>query len=139
MELKFRTISAQQFTQKLSARIQKTGRLGFGDNEKQYMRLDTDTFVKFVSADENLPITHIVVLRSPDPDAFRMRISGQYLYLDTAQMFDFYDINYATKTLFLDFIRDATLDNDPALCGEVYKVKLREKRRKATESEEPDE
>lgn len=132
----FKTISAKQFSQKLSARIQKTGRLGFGENEKITMDLSTDTYIKFVSADEKEPFTHIVVLRQPDADAFRMRLSGQYLYLDTVHMFDFYDINYSQKTLFLDFIRDASLDDDPALGGEVYKVKFREKRRKPEEVEE---
>jgi len=135
MALVFKTISAKQFSQKLSARIQKTGRLGFGDNEKQCMDLNTDTYIKFVSADEHVPITHIVVLRQPDPDAFRLRLSGQYLYLDTAQMFDYYDFEYSHKTLFIDFIRDASLDSEPALAGEVYKVKLREKRRKPDEAD----
>lgn len=126
----FRTISAKPFTMKLSCRIQNSGRLGFGAAEMTEMEINRDKFVKFVSCDD-APFTHLIVLDHPDDDAFQVKQSGEYCYLDTGRMFDYFDFDYANKTIMLDLQRDS--QHDEFLGGNVYKIKVREKKpRKST-------
>lgn len=127
--VKFKTLSARVFDKKLKATIQKTGKLGFGETEKDELRLSKDTFIKF-SLDESSTDTlllYMTVLKTEDADGFQAKVtSGGYYNLNTARMFDSLGIDYADGGVIFDLVRMAEYDDE--LGGEVYMMKLRPKK-----------
>ena len=124
MEVKFKIRSAKQFATKLSARIQKSGRLGFGEKERQLMNLEDGVYVTFVSTLEDAAATHLVIKREADEDAFVLKKGNtNYPFLETKQLFDFFGLDYINQTMYYDLTRESELDDE--LKGEVYRVCVR--------------
>lgn len=111
--------SAKNFGKVLKATIQKSGRLGFSSDAADAMNLDTDTYF-LIGKDEEIKADLIMVkLNAGNPDAFQVKKSGLYYYLDTTALFDMLHYNYKSGTnIFFDVIRDITYDNEAG--GEVY-------------------
>jgi len=122
----FKIRSAKQFATKLTARIQKSGRLGFGANEKELMNLCEGAYVAFASNKENEAATHLIIRRTRDDDAFELK-NGNTLYpfVETKQLFDFFSLNYTFMSIFFDLTREEALDSE--LDGEVYRISVRTK------------
>ena len=116
--------SAKQFAVKLTCRIQKKGRLGFGEDEKRLMKLEDGVYVTFVSNEADVPITHLIIKREKDEDSFELRNgNAKYPFVDAKLLFDFYRFDYVNKTYIFDLIREAEYDDE--LKGEVYRANLR--------------
>lgn len=130
--------SAKVFGLKLSGRIQKTGKLGFGEKVKQLMGLDEGVSIAFLSDNEETPITHIAVYREANPDAFELRNGKtKFPYVDTKQLFDFYKFDYTNKNIYLEFTRESVLDSE--VNAEVYRVNVRIQEKSNNENIENDE
>ena len=135
MTTKFKVRSAKQFASKLSARIHKSGRLGFGEKERTQMNLADGVYVTFVSTLEDVAATHLVIKRSEDEDAFQLKKGNtNYPFVDTKQLFDFFGIDYATTSTFFDLTREDDLDEE--LGGEVYRVCVRVNEKNCTTEED---
>lgn len=119
----FKIRSAKQFATKLTARIQKTGKLGFGEKERETMRLNAGVFVTFASNEDATPVTHLIIKRSKDEDSFELKGGNKYPFVETKQLFDFYHFDYVNKTIFFDLTREDVFDDE--LGGEVYRVLVR--------------
>ena len=115
----FQLFSAKNFGKVLKVTIQKSGRLGFSSDAASIMNLDTDTYF-LIGKDEEIKADLIMVkLKEGNPDAFQVRKSGQYYYLDTTALFDMLHYNYKSGTnVFFDVVRDISYDKEAG--GEVY-------------------
>lgn len=132
--------SAKQFATKLSCRIQKTGKLGFGANEHELMNLTDGVYVAFVSNDENVPVTHLIIRREKDEDSFELKKGNtKYPFVETKMLFDFFHFDYVNQTIYLDLVREREFD--AMLNGEVYRaiVRINEKNNSNNDSETNDE
>lgn len=116
---------ATQFSVKLTARIQKTGRLGFGEKAADNMALEAGKFIALLSTDASQPITHIVVLNESNDEAFELKGSKTYPYIEAKQLFDYFNVPYTTKVCIYDFTRTPELDASSPIAGKVYKALLR--------------
>lgn len=124
MALNFTIRSAKQFATKLSARIRKSGELGFGEKESSLMNLTDGIYIAFASNDENVAVTHLVIKRNKDDDSFPLKKANtKYPCVETKQLFDFFHIDYTAATMFFDLTRESSLDEE--LSGEVYRATLR--------------
>jgi len=119
----FKVRSAKQFATKLSSRIQKSGKLGFGEREKELMKLSAGVYVTFVSNEDNVPVTHLIIKRSKDEDSFELKNVTKYPFVETKQLFDFYRIDYTSKNVYFDLTREDVYDEE--LGGEVYRMIMR--------------
>lgn len=116
---------ATQFSVKLTARIQKTGRLGFGEKAADNMELNVGNYIALLSTNADEPITHIVVLNESNDEAFELKGSKTYPYIEAKQLFDYFSVPYATKVCIYDFTRTPELDASSPMAGKVYKASLR--------------
>lgn len=123
MAKEFIVRSARQFATKLTARIQKTGKLGFGERERELMQLNAGGYLTFVSNDDDVAVTHIVVKREKDEDSFELKGVTKYPFVETKQLFDFYHFDYVNKNVYFDLTRENTFDEE--LGGEVYRANVR--------------
>lgn len=124
MAKKFTIRSAKTFATKLTARIQKTGRLGFGEKESELMNLRKGVYVGFASCEEDVAVTHIVIKSEKDDDSFELKKGEtKYPFVETKQLFDYFGLDYLNQSIFFDLTRDEEFDSE--LMGEVYHVHLR--------------
>jgi len=123
METNFKVRSAKQFATKLTSRIQKSGKLGFGEREKELMQLCAGVYVTFVSNKDDVPVTHLIIKRKKDEDSFELKNVNKYPFVETKQLFDFFCFDYANKNVYFDLTREDVYDDE--LDGEVYRVNVR--------------
>ena len=83
-----RTFNAKEYTLRLKATIQATGKLGFTAETIKTLRLTSECSILIGPDDENSEIYYMGVLREKRDDAFAVMSSGVYLYLNTKQLFD---------------------------------------------------
>ncbi len=128
--------SARDFGRVLKVTIQKTGRLGFSNETATAMELDCNTYI-LLGKDDDLKADLIMVKRkTPHEDAFQVKKSGEYYYLDTTALFDMLRYNYKTgSNIFFDVTRDNTLDDQ--VDGEAYLLTQRKSKGRRTAKQEP--
>ena len=115
-------LSAKQFTTKLKATIQASGRLGFTADTATALDLESGKFARFAKDDENGSL-YLIINSERSEDAFEIRVSSGYYYVPTKVMFDTLGYNYEAGNIMFDLIRQPSLDND--LQGRVYFMKQR--------------
>lgn len=120
-------ISAKQFAIKLKVTIQASGRLGFTDETAKALDLASGKFAKFAKDDEK-DILYLIIIDKGDEDAFSIKLSSNYYYVPTRQMFDMLGIDYENNNVMYDLIPQPSLDED--LLGQVYLMKPRINKRK---------
>ena len=115
-------LSAKQFTTKLKATIQASGRLGFTAETATVLGLESGKFAKFAKDDENDSL-YLIIINEPNEDAFEIRVSSGYYYVPTKVMFDTLGFNYENGNIMFDLVRQPSYDDD--LQGQVYYMKQR--------------
>ena len=115
-------LSAKQFTTKLKATIQASGRLGFTAETATTLDLKSGKFAKFAQDDENNSL-YLIIINEGSEDAFTIRESSGYFYVPTKVMFDTLGFNYENGNIMFDLVRQPSLDDD--LQGQVYFMKQR--------------
>ena len=113
-------ISAKQFTAKLKATIQSTGKLGFTGETAKCLNLEAEKHAKFAKDDET-GVLQLILMNRPNEDAFPIKSTSGYYYAATSRMFDMLGFDYKSTTIMFDLIRQNSLDSD--LNGEVYMMK----------------
>lgn len=113
-----------QYSVKLKATIQQTGRLGFTAETAEVLALSVQKSVQFARDDEGDKALYMV-LRDGQPDnSLRVMKAGKYFYLPTKQMFDAWGEDYINKVVMFDMVHVASLDAQ--FGGQVYKMVRRE-------------
>ena len=116
-------LSAKQFSTKLKATIQASGRLGFTAETATALGFEAGKFAKFAKDDENNSL-YLIIINERSEDAFEIRVSSGYYYVPTKVMFDTLGFNYENGNIMFDLVRQPSLDND--LQGQVYFMKQRQ-------------
>ena len=124
--------NAKEFTKKLKATIQATGKLGFTADTISQLQLTTDCSILIAPDSDDSQVLYMAVLRTIDESAFAVLKSGSYLYLNTKQLFDRLCIRYTKSTVMFDLSRFQ--EGDSVLGGECYKMTMRANPKKASVS-----
>ena len=128
-----RIINAKQFTTKLKATIQFSGRLGFTEDTANALDLSVGKFARFAQDDEKNTL-YLIIIDKASEDAFQIRLSSGYYYVQTKMMFDMLGFDYEHNTIMFDLIRQPSLDAD--LMGQAYLMKQRINKRKDKANED---
>ena len=128
-----RIINAKQFTTKLKATIQFSGRLGFTEDTANALDLSARKFARFAQDDEKNTL-YLIIIDEASEDAFQIRLSSGYYYVPTKMMFDMLGFDYEHNTIMFDLIRQPSLDAD--LMGQAYLMKQRINKRKDKANED---
>ena len=123
--------NAKDFTTKLKATIQATGKLGFTAETISRLQLTTDCSVLIAPDSDNRNVLYMAVLRTLNENAFPVLKSGSYYYLNTRLLFDKLDICYTHATVIFDLSRFE--EGDSLLGGDCYKMTMRTNRRKTND------
>lgn len=115
--------NAKEFTTKLKATIQSTGKLGFTAETISQLSLNTDCSIVIAPDSDDNHILYMGVCRTLQDNAFAVLKSGIYFYLNTKQLFDRLDINYSRATVMFDLSRFE--EGDSELGAECYKMTMR--------------
>lgn len=111
--------NANDFTKKLKATIQATGRLGFSDETAKTLDLSVGKFV-VIARDEDTKQFYLAVCESENNNAFKIFAAGQYFYLNTTGLFKELEIDYTSRTVIYDLRRCEEFDS--TLGGEAYSM-----------------
>jgi len=117
------TFNAQEFTQKLKATIQKTGRLGFTAETISTLQLNTYTYVRLAPDTDDKTIFYMAIVREEIEDGFKVCKSGEYMFLQTKQLFDKIGQDYKKWNIMFDMSRYE--EGDEVMGGECYEMNAR--------------
>lgn len=131
--MSIRILNAKQFTTKLKATIQFSGRLGFTEETANVLDLSVGKFARFAQDDEKNTL-YLIIIDKASEDAFQIRLSSGYYYVPTKMMFDMLGFDYEHNTIMFDLIRQPSLDAD--LMGQAYLMKQRVNKRKDKANED---
>ena len=131
--MSIRILNAKQFTTKLKATIQFSGRLGFTEDTANALDLSVGKFARFAQDDEKNTL-YLIIIDKASEDAFQIRLSSGYYYVPTKMMFDMLGFDYEHNTIMFDLIRQPSLDAD--LMGQAYLMKQRVNKRKDKANED---
>ena len=131
--MSIRILNAKQFTTKLKATIQFSGRLGFTEETANALDLSVGKFARFAQDDEKNTL-YLIIIDKASEDAFQIRSSSGYYYVPTKMMFDMLGFDYEHNTIMFDLIRQPSLDAD--LMGQAYLMKQRVNKRKDKANED---
>ena len=131
--MSIRILNAKQFTTKLKATIQFSGRLGFTEDTANALDLSVGKFARFAQDDEKNTL-YLIIIDKASEDAFQIRLSSGYYYVPTKMMFDMLGFDYEHNTIMFDLIRQPSLDAD--LMGLAYLMKQRINKRKDKANED---
>lgn len=120
-------LSAKEFSAKLKATIQASGRLGFTETTAIHLKLQGEKFAKFAKDDETNEL-FLCICDTKGEDAFDVKLSSGYYYVPAKTLFDAEGLDYVRKNIMFDLVRFS--DYDEMLGGDVYKMNKRETKRK---------
>ncbi len=130
-----RTFNAKEYTLRLKATIQATGKLGFTAETIKTLSLTPECSIVIGPDDVNKEIMYMGVARTRRDDAFPVMSAGQYLYLNTKQLFDDLNLDYSSQwTVMFDLSRFK--DGDEIMGCECYKMQMRRNPRNGDEKEQ---
>lgn len=125
--------NAKEFTTRLKATIQGTGKLGFTADTIEMLHLSSECSIYLAPDDENKKVMYMGVLRERKEDAFPVQSSGKYFYLNTTNLFKALKMDFVNKVYIFDISRFE--EGDEAMEAECYKMDLRWKERTTEEKE----
>lgn len=114
-----RVLSIKDYSGKLRASIQKSGKLCFTEDTSKTLNLHDKGNIKFALDDDNSLYCSFIG-EAEDPDAFKIRKSGKYFYVPAELLFTGIGIDYEMYNITFNLIRDASKDAE--LNGTVYKM-----------------
>lgn len=119
--------NAQEFSQKLKATIQRTGKLGFTAETITTLQLSPTSYVRIAPDTDDKNIFYLAVINQQIEDGFKVYRSGDYVYLQTKQLFDKIGLDYVKWNIMFDMSRYE--DGDSPMGGACYMLNLRKKER----------
>ena len=127
-------LSSKMFSKKMKLTIHKTGRLGFNEEAVRVLRVVDKPCFTFGLADGKPFDEGLLIARHDEqnPDGFKTLSSGKNFYLNTAALFDMYDLNYRNVSFIYDLNRAPAYDED--MKGETYTMHLRTRARNSVKN-----
>ncbi|MBR1890014.1 MAG: hypothetical protein IJ816_05245 [Alloprevotella sp.] len=122
-------LKPQDFSCKLKATVQSSGKLNFTDATAQELGLEKVRSVKFALDEQNN--LYIALLSEKVPDAFLLCRSGRYYYVQARLIFNSLGIDYVNNTVICDLRR--YIEADEEMVGKAYKLIIRVKPQKGKE------
>lgn len=123
--------NAKDYTTRLKATVQATGKLGFTAETISQLKLNTDCNILIAPDSDDKMTFYMSVQREENENGFPVLKSGSYFYLNTKQLFDALAINYTTATTIFDLSRFE--EGDTIMQGECYKMTMRTISKKTNE------
>lgn len=74
----FKVLRPRDFSCKLKATVQQSGKLNFTESTSTVLGLTDKTYIKFATDDEN--DMYMVIVSEEEADSFRVCKSGRYFY-----------------------------------------------------------
>lgn len=128
-------INAKDYSLKPKATIQQTGKTGFNTDAIEQLKIDENKAVVLAPDTQEKHVLYMAVVDADSNDrAFAVRKSGAYYYINTKQLYDHMEFDYAKNTIIFDLVRCDKYDD--AIGGECYKMIARAKPRTAEENDE---
>lgn len=115
--------NAKEYSLKPKATIQQSGKLGFNRDAIDQLKISDGKGVVLAPETSDKKVFYMALVDEPGEQAFPVRVSGQYFYINTKQLFDKLEIDYAQNTCIFDLIRYDKFDEP--IGGECYKMNLR--------------
>ena len=106
----------------LKCTIQSRGKLGFTEKTISAMNLDENTAFNFYPDGSRKDVFYLIKATKEDENAFPVKKSGKYYYINTRTLFGSLGFDYRSKdfTIVFDMIRD--LEQEQQYGGEIYKL-----------------
>jgi len=128
-------INAKDYSLKPKATIQQTGKTGFNTDAIEQLKIDENKAVILAPDTQEKHVLYMAVVDADSNDrAFAVRKSGAYYYINTKQLYDHMEFDYAKNTIIFDLVRCDKYDY--AIGGECYKMIARMRTRTAEENDE---
>ena len=122
-----KSFNARQYSMKPRAALQLTGKLGFNTDAIAQMGITPDSGIVLAPEMNDKEIYYAKVVTPCTEDAFPVKRSGDYFYINTKLLFDERDLDYTHITYIFDIARCEKYDNE--IDGVCYKLKGRHKPR----------
>lgn len=127
--------NAKDFSLKPKATIQQTGKMGFNTDAISQLEIDESKQVVLAPDTQDKRVFYMAVLAGEtNENAFAVRKSGVYFYINTKQLFDHLDMDYVKNSIIFDLVRFEKYDEQ--IGGECYKMIARAKPRTTEEKDE---
>ena len=127
--------NAKDYSLKLKATIQQTGKTGFNADAIEQLKIDENKAIVLAPDIEDKHVLYMAVVEADACDhAFAVRKSGMYYYISTKQLYDHMELEYTKNTIIFDLVRCDKYDD--AIGGECYKMNARIKTRTSDNNEE---
>ena len=117
-------INAKEFTARLKATIQSTGRLGFTSETQNQLQMTSSCSVYLAFDDTHERVMYMAMVRELREDAFPLISSGKYFYLNTGRLFKKMKYDFKKNVYMFDLERYE--EGDQAMDGECYIMTRRE-------------
>jgi len=115
--------NAKEYSLKPKATIQQSGKLGFNRDAIDQLKISDGKGVILAPDTGDKKTYYMALVDEPTQQAFPVRVSGQYFYINTKQLFDKLEIDYTRNSCIFDLIRCDRYDEQ--IGGECYKMTLR--------------
>ena len=115
--------NAKEYSLKPNATIQQSGKLGFNRDAIDQLRISDGKGVILAPDTSDKKLFYMALVDNPGEMAFPVRMSGQYFYINTKQLFDKLELDYVQNSYIFDLVRCGKYDEQ--IGGECYKMNMR--------------
>lgn len=115
-----RVLSIKDYSGRLRASVQMSGRFGFSEDTAKTLQLYDRMNIKFAQDDDGT--IYCSFPDGDDSDAFKVRKSGRYFYVPTDVLFSSLGIDYKNYNILFSLVRDTTKDDE--LGGKAYRMDM---------------
>ena len=112
--------NAKEYSLKPKATIQQSGKLGFNRDAIEQLKISDGKGVILAPDTSDKKLFYMALVDETCEQAFPVRVSGQYFYINTKQLFDKLEIDYVKYTCIFDLVRCDKYDE--VMGGECYKM-----------------
>jgi len=129
-------INAAEYSTKLKATIQQTGKLGFTKETIDALDLNEQKSIQFAEDDTRKNTLFMIVYDEQNEAAFRVNKAGDYLYLNTKVFFELRGYDFKEWNFMFDLYRaeehEAQIPN-----ARIFRMEMRKTKRNKGDSNEP--
>lgn len=119
-------LNSCDYTKKLKATIQRSGKLGFTRETMDELKLNENCFIRFADDSENHDVVYLAIIRHEEAGCFKLMKSSGYLSVSTGKMFKELGFDYSRRTVMFDVEREVS--GDSIMGGECYKLTKRNRK-----------
>ena len=133
-DIAMKILSIKDYSGKLRASVQMSGRFGFSEETAKVLQLQDRMSIKFAQDDDETLFCSFP--DGEDADAFKVRKAGRYFYVPTDVLFSSLGIDYKKYNILFSLVRDPSKDEE--LNGKAYHMEMLPKTLRKKEEEKDD-